>query len=342
MDVKFVSWKEPPLNLPTGYSLASSGHSFSSEFSDCNGLITEGVINGTVVLNQYCECGCPASANKVTKQAAVLDFFSSRYRVGLSGALRRPGTGLLTTILSDNTTVVTYCSYVNRHGGTRSERYCRLARETLTTATESGMALQVSQIARKENVMADALPRGQLHPDEWTLCNEHELEPGLGSPTGRHHHPRDQDLLFDPRGQTTVWFPISALKWYLNRTQDLLGTSTSLFFLLRVPHSAAWEDTLSRCLVEAIRPLATGPGRSMAHNSRGFTASSALFAGFPIVDICKTTAWKTPIASSPATYRTYHRPIWLWSLDDTSSGVPPLGPPTIGQCHSVHRLWGDR
>ncbi|PIK58188.1 hypothetical protein BSL78_04912 [Apostichopus japonicus] len=153
---------------------------------------------------------------------------------------------------------------------------------------------------------------------------------------------RDQDLLFDPRGQTTVWFPIRALKWYLNRTQDLLGTSTSLFFLLRVPHSAAWEDTLSRCLVEAIRPLATGPGRSMAHNSRGFTASTALFAGFPIVDICKTTAWKTPIASSPATYRTYHRPIWLWSLDDTSSGVPPLGPPTIGQCHSVHRLWGDR
>ncbi|PIK60340.1 hypothetical protein BSL78_02709 [Apostichopus japonicus] len=158
------------------------------------------------------------------------------------------------------------------------------------------------------------------------------VEPGLGSPTRRHHLPRDQDL-FDPRGQTTVWFPIRALKWYLNRTQDLLGTSTSLFFLLRVPHSAAWEDTLSRCLVETIRPLATGPGRSMAHNSRGFTASTALFAGFPIVDICKTTAWKTPIALSPATYRTYHRPVWLWSLDDTSSGGPPLGPPTIGQCH---------
>ncbi|PIK33740.1 hypothetical protein BSL78_23863 [Apostichopus japonicus] len=78
----YKPWKEPPLNLPTGYSLASSGHSFSSEFSDCNGLITEGVINGTVVLNQYCECGCPASANKVTKQAAVLDFFSRIHRVG--------------------------------------------------------------------------------------------------------------------------------------------------------------------------------------------------------------------------------------------------------------------
>ncbi|PIK54594.1 putative receptor-type tyrosine-protein phosphatase kappa [Apostichopus japonicus] len=128
-------------------------------------------------------------------------------------------------------------------------------------------------------------------------------------------HARQQRLAL-----TKVPSVLRALKWYLNRTQDLLGTSTSLFFLLRVPHSAAWEDTLSRCLVEAIRPLATGPGRSMAHNSRGFTASTALFAGFPIVDICKTTAWKTPIASSPATYRTYHRPIWL------CSGVHPSGP----------------
>ncbi|PIK57641.1 putative E3 ubiquitin-protein ligase HERC1-like [Apostichopus japonicus] len=73
------------------------------------------------------------------------------------------------TIFSDNTTVV---AYINRQGGTRSDKLCRLAWEVLTTATDSGMVLRASHIAGKDNVMADALSRGQLDPNEWTLSQQ--------------------------------------------------------------------------------------------------------------------------------------------------------------------------
>ncbi|PIK42864.1 putative TBC1 domain family member 2A [Apostichopus japonicus] len=73
------------------------------------------------------------------------------------------------TIFSDNTTVV---AYINRQGGTRSDKLCRLAWEVLTTASDSGMVLRASHIAGKDNVMADALSRGHLDPNEWTLSQQ--------------------------------------------------------------------------------------------------------------------------------------------------------------------------
>ncbi|PIK42863.1 hypothetical protein BSL78_20279 [Apostichopus japonicus] len=91
-----------------------------------------------------------------------------------------------------------------------------------------------------------------------------------------------------------LWCPVRALKWYLHRTEALRGTSTSLFILPRAPYSAASKDTLSRWLVETIRPFATGPDRPRAHDIRGVAASTALFAGIPVEDILKAAAWKTP------------------------------------------------
>ncbi|PIK36142.1 hypothetical protein BSL78_27031 [Apostichopus japonicus] len=218
----YKPWKEPPLNLPTGYSLASSGHSFSSEFSDCNGLITEGVINGTVVLNQYCECGCPASANKVTKQAAVLDFFSRIHRVG---SLEPSGAQGTEVVPQQNT---------------RSLGYFDIS----------------------------VLPPSSA--------------------------------------------PLSSLGGYL---VPLFGGSHAL-----------WLQ------VQADPRLTTVGVSLLLQPCSQFSNSGHL----------QDDGVETPIALSPATYWTYHRPIWLWSLDDTSSGGPTPRASTIGQCHSVHRLWGDR
>ncbi|XP_071832413.1 uncharacterized protein [Apostichopus japonicus] len=81
--------------------------------------------------------------------------------------------GTITTIFTDNTTVV---AYINRQGGTRSERLCRLAWEVITAAEDSGTILRASHIAGKLNVMADALSRGHIDPnecmEEWVLSLE--------------------------------------------------------------------------------------------------------------------------------------------------------------------------
>ncbi|PIK40160.1 hypothetical protein BSL78_22988 [Apostichopus japonicus] len=89
------------------------------------------------------------------------------------------------------------------------------------------------------------------------------------------------------------WCPVRALKWYLNKTEKL-RQSTSLFIIPRPPYAAASKDTLSRWLVEIIRPFTSGTSRPRAHDVRGVAASTALFAGIPVEDILKAAAWKTP------------------------------------------------
>ncbi|PIK40805.1 hypothetical protein BSL78_22343 [Apostichopus japonicus] len=94
---------------------------------------------------------------------------------GDDGGQKSPGSfndhvqGTITTIFTDNTTVV---AYINRQGGTRSERLCRLAWEVITAAEDSGTILRASHIAGKLNVMADALSRGHIDPNEWSLEQE--------------------------------------------------------------------------------------------------------------------------------------------------------------------------
>lgn len=75
----------------------------------------------------------------------------------------------VTTVFTDSTTVV---AYINRQGGTHSERLCQLTWEVLMTAKDSGMTLRASHIAGKLNVMADALSRGQMDPNEWALSQK--------------------------------------------------------------------------------------------------------------------------------------------------------------------------
>ncbi|XP_071816589.1 uncharacterized protein [Apostichopus japonicus] len=89
------------------------------------------------------------------------------------------------------------------------------------------------------------------------------------------------------------WCPVRALKWYLSRTEKL-RQATFLFILPRPPYTSASKDTLSRWLVETIRLFTTGAARPRAHDIRGVSASTALFAGIPIEDILKAAAWRTP------------------------------------------------
>ncbi|XP_071819387.1 uncharacterized protein [Apostichopus japonicus] len=91
-----------------------------------------------------------------------------------------------------------------------------------------------------------------------------------------------------------LWGPVRALKWYLNKTQPLRGTTMSLFILPRAPFSTVSKDTLSRWLMEIIRPFAVGTTLTRAHDIRGKAASTALFAGVPIEVILKAAAWRTP------------------------------------------------
>ncbi|PIK35689.1 hypothetical protein BSL78_27487 [Apostichopus japonicus] len=68
----------------------------------------------------------------------------------------------------------------------------------------------------------------------------------------------------------------------------------SLFILPRAPFSTVSKDTLSRWLMEIIRPFAVGTTLTRAHDIRGKAASTALFAGVPIEVILKAAAWRTP------------------------------------------------
>ncbi|PIK54107.1 putative zinc finger protein [Apostichopus japonicus] len=68
--------------------------------------------------------------------------------------------------------------------GTHSERLCRLACEVQMIAKDPGMTLGASNIVGKLNVMADALSRGQMDPNEWALSQEtcNRIFEGLGRP----------------------------------------------------------------------------------------------------------------------------------------------------------------
>ena len=89
-----------------------------------------------------------------------------------------------------------------------------------------------------------------------------------------------------------LWCPVRALKWYMSRTRHL--RSSQLFIATIVPHNAVSHDTISRWLVEAIK--LTGdkglcPGPVRAHDTRGISASWALFNGASLDQIQQAAYW---------------------------------------------------
>ena len=94
-----------------------------------------------------------------------------------------------------------------------------------------------------------------------------------------------------------VWCPVRALKWYLDRTKNH-RRHEQLFITCKEPYSPASKDTVSRWIVKAIK--AAGDSALMsdasprAHDTRGVSASWALFAGISQEDIIRAAYWSTP------------------------------------------------
>ena len=92
-----------------------------------------------------------------------------------------------------------------------------------------------------------------------------------------------------------LWCPVRALKWYINRTQNL-RSSEQLFVSCLPPHKAVSRDTISRWIVSAIKSagqVALLSDRIRAHDTRGLAASWALFNGASMEDILNAAYWSS-------------------------------------------------
>ena len=95
-----------------------------------------------------------------------------------------------------------------------------------------------------------------------------------------------------------LWCPVRALKRYVDRTRPL-RSDDQLFLISREPFSPASRDTISRWIVDTIQ--AAGPSvliddlaasvRPRAHDTRGVSASWALFQGVPLKEIQRAASW---------------------------------------------------
>ena len=94
-----------------------------------------------------------------------------------------------------------------------------------------------------------------------------------------------------------VWCPVRALKYYLDRTKDR-RSGEHLFIITQDPFSGASSQTIARWIVQAIRSAGaealTDDRRPHAHDTRGISASWALFNGAPTSDIMRAAFWSTP------------------------------------------------
>lgn len=93
-----------------------------------------------------------------------------------------------------------------------------------------------------------------------------------------------------------LWCPVRALKWYLDRTKNH-RKHDQLFLTCKEPHSPASKDTVSRCIVNAIKAAGqealTEAASPHAHDTRSVSASWALFAGVAQEDILKAAYWSS-------------------------------------------------
>ena len=87
--------------------------------------------------------------------------------------------------------------------------------------------------------------------------------------------------------------PVRALKWYLERTKQI-RSSEKLFILPRRPFTPASKSTLSRWIVNLIKPFTEEGERVRAHDLRGHATSKAWFGHIHLEDIMSAAAWKTP------------------------------------------------
>ena len=87
--------------------------------------------------------------------------------------------------------------------------------------------------------------------------------------------------------------PVRALRWYLEKTKPI-RKSERLFLLPRSPFTPASRMTISRWIVNLIKPHVQSEEPVRAHELRGHVTSKAWFNNIPLEVIMRAAAWKTP------------------------------------------------
>jgi hypothetical protein len=89
--------------------------------------------------------------------------------------------------------------------------------------------------------------------------------------------------------------PVKALKWYVNKTQLLRGSTQQLFITSHIPYRPAAKSTLAGWLVDVISRSGAleSPGKPRAHSVRALSASWAFARGLSLKEIVNTVSWRT-------------------------------------------------
>jgi hypothetical protein len=89
--------------------------------------------------------------------------------------------------------------------------------------------------------------------------------------------------------------PVRAIRWYIDRTQNMRGKIQNLFITNIKPYRAAAKPTLAGWLVETIKDskAVMEEGEPRAHSVRGYSASWAHANGISMNEIINTVSWRT-------------------------------------------------
>ena len=101
---------------------------------------------------------------------------------------------------------------------------------------------------------------------------------------------------FSTVSEDRLWCPFRALKWYIDRTKSI-RSSNQLFISSVEPHGPVSPDTVSRWIVQGIKsggPEALLSDSVRAHDTRGISASWALFQGTSMEEILQAAYWASP------------------------------------------------
>ena len=93
------------------------------------------------------------------------------------------------------------------------------------------------------------------------------------------------------------WCPVRCLKFYLDRTKDRRGSIDQLFITTMGQPNPISKTALSRWIIALVRrayeKLGKPTPRVRAHDTRGQSASWALYSGIPLAEIIANAGWRT-------------------------------------------------
>ena len=231
------------------------------------------------------------------------------------------------TVFSDNSTTV---SYINREGGTRSRPLFKATLRLLNLCEILDLRLRATHLAGKLNVVADALSRGKINHNEWSLATAwaNHIFSLFGRPhvdlfataenarlptfCSRTFHPTawETDAFSFPWDNLSVYaFPPFGL---VNRVLTTLQRyNTDLILIAPCWPNQVWFPLLIQFLVD--RPLRFPPSPTLLSQCKGRLLHTDLQS-------LHLAAWK--LSSLPSKQRAFHHELLQWQ--QTPAGSPRL------------------